>query len=627
MQRRHLISGVLSAIAAFFATSIETKASPANPSDSGDQKEGNSLVSPFEVTNVDALRKLVPNNKRMIVLLLGYWQAGDGGGGLLQWMPSSTNDDDGVFVFRPIENSVRGRWERSAEIVDVKWAGAKSDGYSDDSSAIQNAASVAFRRGLPLYFPAGIYLLAKKGKTQVLLEDIENSLRVYGAGPATTLKLGGGVCSSDFVCMFSIRSRKGVTIEFSDLTIDMNEAENKLLGGPSSLEHCHAIQILPKSINGFDSVIIRNLFFSNLIADGVNIGGSTVECVNRISVDGLYGGERKRSRSDIAITCSYTKLNLINCITHNIEVEVNVDKGRVATPSFTTISNVSVSEADFITDARGEHWLTMSNVNVLVFFNMNGYLANISNSNFLVSSLIRISDYSHASSVFFVGCQFRTNNDYKDDYLFFFGKKENGPRVVSFVSCQFEISASLAKGIIVDRNSGTSSEDYLIIRNCNFSAKDVEVFINANGRNVIIVGNDFIGLPKNRNSIVISNENSNSAYESYIEIKENKFLSSGQVAISPCNSASSRVVYFLGRNYVRDPALVFYLKEEKFTNIDFHSPMEVFVDEVPTSGFTISGTRYLYKNPALPGKLGVVAGFTGDVSKKKKVFNEMPIAY
>lgn len=627
MQRRHLISGVLSGIAAFFATSVKAQTSPVNPVDAGDRKEGAFLASPFEVANVDALRKLVPNSKRMTVLLQGYWQAGDGGGGLLQWMPGSTNDDDGVFVFRPMENSARGRWERSAEIVDVKWAGAKSDGYSDDSSAIQNAASVALRRGLPLYFPAGTYLLARKGKIQVLLEDMESSLRIYGAGPTTTLRLGSGVCSSDFVCMFSVRSKKGVNIEFSDLTIDMNEAENKLLGGSSSLEHCHAIQILPKSINGFDSVIIRNLFFSNLIADGVNVGGSTVECVNRISVDGLYGGERKRSRSDIAITCSYTKLNLINCITHNIEVEVNVDKGRVATPSFTTISNVSVSEADFITDARGEHWLTMSNANVLAFFNMNGYVANISNSNFLVSSLVRISDYSHASSVFFVGCQFRTNNDYKDDYLFFFGKKENGPKIVSFVSCQFDISASLAKGIIVDRNSGTGPEDYLIIRDCNFSAKDVEIFINANGRNIIIVGNDFIGVPKNKNSIVISNENSNSAYDSYIEIKENKFLSAGQVAISPCNSASSRVIYFLGKNYVRDPALMFYLREEKFTNIDFHSPMEIFVDEPPTSGFTISGTRYLYKNPASLGKLGVVAGLTGDVSKKKKIFNEMPISY
>lgn len=563
MQRRHLISGVVSSIAAFFATSIKAETNPVTPPNSDDQKEGDFLGPIFEVANVDALRKLIPNRKIRAVFLQGYWKAGDGGGGLLQWISSSTNDDDGVLVFRPIENSTSGRWERSAKIVDVKWSGAKSDGYNDDSSAIQNAALVASRRGLPLYFPAGIYVLAKKGKNQILLEDTENSLRIYGAGSATILRLGEGVCSSDFVCMFSIRSKSGVNIEFADLTIDMNEAENKLLGGPSSLEHCHAIQILPKSINGFDSVIIRNLFFSNLIADGVNIGGSTIESVNRINVDGLYAGTRKRSRSDIAITCSYTKLNITNCITYNIEVEVNIDKGRVAPSSFTTVSNSSVSEADFITDARGEHWLNMSNVNVTAFFNMNGYLANISNSNFLISNLIRISDYSHASSVFFVGCQFRTNNDYKDDYLFYFGKKENGPKVVSFVSCQFDISASLAKGIIVDRNSGTSSEDYLIIRNCNFSAKNVEIFINANGRNIIVVGNDFIGLPKNRNSIVISNENSTSTYDSYIEIKDNKFLSAGQVAISPCNSASSRVIYFLGKNYVRDPALVFYLREEK----------------------------------------------------------------
>lgn len=78
----------------------------------------------------------------------------DGGGGPLRFLAGSTAIANGVTVYAVTGGRlVREGW--SVFGVNVLWAGAKRDGVSDDTAAVQSAINV----GVRVYFPRGTYLV------------------------------------------------------------------------------------------------------------------------------------------------------------------------------------------------------------------------------------------------------------------------------------------------------------------------------------------------------------------------------------------------------------------------------------------------------------------------------------
>lgn len=74
----------------------------------------------------------------------------------------SDRDRGGIFIYNStaIENggTVFGKWERLYDgYVNVKWFGAKGDGITDDTAAIQSI----FTLGLDMYVPKGIYMVSE----------------------------------------------------------------------------------------------------------------------------------------------------------------------------------------------------------------------------------------------------------------------------------------------------------------------------------------------------------------------------------------------------------------------------------------------------------------------------------
>ena len=91
-----------------------------------------------------------------VVMLLGYHIPGDGGGGFFVWHQVSPSDHDGGTFVHVEENE---GWKRLYDgVLNVKWFGAKGDGETKDSTAVQSALD-ALAKGQMLYFPKGIYLL------------------------------------------------------------------------------------------------------------------------------------------------------------------------------------------------------------------------------------------------------------------------------------------------------------------------------------------------------------------------------------------------------------------------------------------------------------------------------------
>lgn len=112
----------------------------------------------FVFTNLSHMRETIPAVDGAIVMLSGYYQAGDGGKGMFYWDSSETVADNGGTVIAPTGTEV-GRYVRVCEsnTVNVKWFGAQGDGSHDDTAAIQAAIDSLPNEGGTVVLPGGRY--------------------------------------------------------------------------------------------------------------------------------------------------------------------------------------------------------------------------------------------------------------------------------------------------------------------------------------------------------------------------------------------------------------------------------------------------------------------------------------
>lgn len=156
------------------------------------------------VSTIAALKALTVSGLTtgFTVTATGYYANGDGGGGLFYYSSGSSATDNGGTIIQPTVGV--GRWLRVFDgQVSVRWFGAKGDGATDDSLAIQNAMQVAANHTAPkgpngtVYFPKSIYLV----NTPALLSSV-----AYSASGSTTTGLrfsGDGMYNSVIRCNFS----------------------------------------------------------------------------------------------------------------------------------------------------------------------------------------------------------------------------------------------------------------------------------------------------------------------------------------------------------------------------------------------------------------------------------------
>ena len=292
-----------------------------------DIKNNNSFIR--QLGNVDAFvaNTTATQINSNIAQLLGYYQQNDNGGSTLVWNTTSTVADDNATVFQPFNITGAGRWIRQFinNSANVAMWGAKGNGVSDDTSAIQAAIDYCSLSGINnLYFNSGNYYLSS-WQTNTATEsqsylyknyllsvgylpnnpDVNVNLNLYGAGNTPTTL-------------------------FTNLSAPIAPANNPsaLLWGAESLS---AVTVNNLRLARNDAPVIINGNYIN--------GNSTTEIFN--CSPNSFLGYSDRSVLDYPNRVSYIKFDGVDFISGNRAITIN----RSYIPK--TIGYVSVTNCNF----------------------------------------------------------------------------------------------------------------------------------------------------------------------------------------------------------------------------------------------------------------------------------------
>lgn len=140
---------------------------------------------------------------------------GDGGGGEWVWdAGSSTTANNGTVLA-----ATGGRWKRIvADVLNVRWFGARGDGATDDVAAIAAALAVAAALGgATVYFPPGTYIVSPTGGTSLTISA--SNITLLGSRGKSWIKHPAGLAGTSNA-IITFQAANNITIK--DLGFDGN---------------------------------------------------------------------------------------------------------------------------------------------------------------------------------------------------------------------------------------------------------------------------------------------------------------------------------------------------------------------------------------------------------------------
>jgi len=260
----------------------------------------------------------------------------------------NTSNAATVSYYPPFTNGVATNVQNKlAQTVSVKDFGAKGDGTTDDTTAIQNAINAAVNG--KLYIPAGTY------KIQTLPLSVPSNITIYGDGIGRTiLKIGNGATIPTSGGIFNnsniptnVSTVSSLTLNtnifISDMTLDGNKANN---GYSYGLYFVGVSNITVKNVraqntagqgiqlNYTDKVQILNCETDSTNADGIQLADSMEYLIDgcKVTNSGDYGIEVDHGlflvTQNISTGSGTISNNIVNtCVNYGIAIrgEINTN--------------------------------------------------------------------------------------------------------------------------------------------------------------------------------------------------------------------------------------------------------------------------------------------------------------
>lgn len=227
---------------------------------------------------------------------------GDGGGGWFWYSASSTQTADGGLVFAPAGGGriFRQGWTVLGfnGAVNIKWFGAKCDGATVDTTAVQAASNAANN----VYIPAGVCLVG--------IVNLRANLTIFGDGRTSIIKQGDGVTGS----RGSLYANSGsASAQLENIVIRDLQVQGQVATKGFS-EFVHLV-----SLNGVKNVLVERVHFAGFQGDGLYLGS------------GINGGDERHNRDIKVVDCTWDGINNQN---RNGLSVIDVDNLVVLNPQF-----------------------------------------------------------------------------------------------------------------------------------------------------------------------------------------------------------------------------------------------------------------------------------------------------
>lgn len=210
-----------------------------------------------------------------------------------------------------------------AGIINVKKFGAKGNGKTDDTKAIQAAIDAAPENiQSVIYFPKGVYILGSYTITENYLENyflhIHSNITFKGTGKASVIRLASHLFdkkdkNATAQLFYGVKVQN---ITFSNLMIDMNGANN--LVPDNALKNQRAIFINHGSNVTVDKITIKNNAGRNMIfiiGKGKNVLVKNSTFLN----GGHYVGTKTENKNQTDFTFIYLEWDSSRVINNRIE--------------------------------------------------------------------------------------------------------------------------------------------------------------------------------------------------------------------------------------------------------------------------------------------------------------------
>lgn len=532
----------------------------------------------------------------------GFHSIGDGGAAYYEIKNTGTANAMDVIA---CQNSLLAHLIVQGER-NVKQYGAYGDNTHDDSAVMAYVFSFLDTEDLTMYIPKGTYIVNPKSMAS---SSGGYSCNIFGDGRTSKLFIPNGSCDSDYSTMFNFTGVSRGMICIHDLFIDMNQTNNQ---EPSAYawQHSSAIYMYPGNDAQYNCHIY-NMYFNDLIADGILCGGNTARTFGNILIENIISTNKAGIRSDICLTGCWNNATITNCIVCRLETEVNAYSASFDCDL--SISNCIITDQLDLDQKNSSPVkyptnkcsnVQISNCVIKDVYQINNGRYHFDNCTFAPTHSIRLA----SSDVYFNACKVFVDGDGYTNATVFYSESNGTESSIHFYNSDIVLNVAVSTALISfvgDTGSATWNQQIEMI-GCNIVT--VSHLINFRTGNVRFIDNtvNWTGSLDTTNYLMMCGTNNNLVNDVMAEIYNNKIIGADIYFIQPPIAGKKLTIRMNNNRTTNLGTLIHFTRYDKIDSFRGGSGSNVRIEEIddlvsdatPTTGRYVKGQKVWNSNPS-----------------------------